>query len=316
MTSPNGEATPLNPKGSVGEDQLWLIQLSIGIMIVVMAVVFALTIYVVLRFRKRRGQNDIPEQVEGNHKLEIVWTVIPLILITILAVPTVQTTFKLAEDYSEHKDAIKVKVTAHQFWWEFEYPELDIVTAQDLYIPVGKKVQVELLSADVAHSFWIPGLAGKTDTLPGLTNRMYFDANEEGVYRGKCAELCGAGHALMDFKVIAVSEADFEQWISDMSSPVTVMSDDALKGQEAFKNNGCISCHAVTPGGASLGPNLNNFADRLTVGGYKENTPEWVAKWIANPQEVKPGATMPAIPLDDEELQAIVEYMMSLNNRQ
>lgn len=314
------EPNPLNPKGTVAEEQYWLILLSIGIMTLVMAVVFILFIYAVVRYRKRPGQTGIPKQVEGNHKLEIVWTVIPIILLTILAVPTVAFTFAHGQDLSDAppEEVLKVKVTGHQFWWEFEYPDYDIVTAQDLWIPVGKKVFVELHGADVIHSFWIPGLAGKTDTTPGVTSIMYFDAKEPGVYLGKCAELCGAGHALMDFKVIAVSEQEFDEWVHNMTNPPAPSAESAdssvAVGEELFTTKSCIQCHAIAPNGASLGPNLNNFGNRLTVGGYAENTSDWVAKWLINPQDVKDGATMPAVPMTDEEVQALVDYLASLKN--
>lgn len=306
--------TPLNPKGSVAQDQLWLIQLSIIIMMIVLIVVFALFFYIILRYTKRRGQTGVPKQVEGNHKLEITWTVIPIVLLIILAVPTVQQTFALAKDYSEHKDAIQVKVTAHQFWWEFEYKDYGIVTAQELVIPVDKKVYTELHSADVAHSFWIPGLAGKTDTLPGLVNTMYFDALEEGIYRGKCAELCGPSHAWMDFKVKAVSQEEFDAWVVAMQNPVVV--DENSLGAQVFTDKSCIQCHAITPGGKSMGPNLNNFADRSTVFGIRPNEAEWIAKWIKDPLKEKPGSQMPQIPMSDEELDALVDYLLSLDNTQ
>lgn len=324
---------PLNPKGSVAEEQLWLIKLALGIMVIVLVVVFALFFYVLIRFRKRKGQTGIPKQVEGNHKLEILWTVIPMILLLILAIPTVQKTFEFARDYEELDNAEKVIVTGKQFWWQFEYPDYGIVTAQDLYIPVGKKIFVELEAADVAHSFWVPALAGKTDTLPGLTNHMYFDAKEPGVYKGKCAELCGASHALMDFKVIAVPQDEYDAWIAEMTTPATV-AEGVAAGEELFKAN-CMQCHAVNVDGKSLGPNLNNFAERITVGGYRENTAEWIFKWIEAPQEMKPGSTMPAFGqeyaeddlegagmtsatqyLTDEEIQSITQYLQSLSNKE
>lgn len=308
------QANPLNPKGSVAEDQLFLIQLSLGIMTFVLVVVFVIFFYVIIRYRKRRGQTGIPKQVEGSHKLEIIWTVIPLILLTILAVPTVKMTFALAKDYSEANDVVKVDVTAHQFWWEFEYTDLGIVTAHDLYIPVDKKVFVTVRSADVAHSFWVPGLAGKIDAVPGVTNKMYFDAKEPGIYRGVCAELCGASHALMDFKVIAVSQEEFDQWVEDMQTPV--LESDAVRGQELFEAKGCLQCHAITPDGKSMGPNLNNFANRDRVAGFRPNTDEWVAKWLEDPQGVKPGNTMPKVDLTPEEVDALVEYLNSLDNQQ
>jgi cytochrome c oxidase subunit 2 len=328
-------ANPLNPKGSVAEDQLWLIMLAFGIMIFVLIVVFALFFYVLIRFRKRKGQTGIPKQVEGNHKLEIIWTVIPMLLLLILAVPTVQKTFELGRDYEELPNAEKIIVTAKQFWWQFEYPDYGIVTAQDLYIPVGKTIYVELEAADVAHSFWIPGLAGKTDTLPGLTNRMYFDAKEPGTYLGKCAELCGASHALMDFKVIALPQEEFDAWVAEMTTPAAV-SESVAAGEELFKAN-CMQCHAISPDGLSMGPNLNNFAERLTVGSYHENTAEWIYKWIQSPQQIKQGARMPAFGqeyadldgepedaamtsseryLTDQEIEALTQYLQSLSNKQ
>lgn len=309
------QATPLNPKGSVGEDQLWLILLALGIMTFVLIVVFVLFFYVIIRYRQRRGQTGIPKQVEGSHKLEITWTVIPLLLLTILAVPTVQKTFALAKDYSESDNVLKVEVTAHQFWWEFEYTDYDIVTAHDLYIPVGKKVFVTVQSADVAHSFWVPGLAGKIDAVPGVTNKMYFDAKEPGVYRGACAELCGASHGLMDFKVVAVSEEEFDAWINEMKSPPEQAAAESA-GQQLFRDKGCLQCHAIVPDGKSAGPNLNNFANRQRVAGFRPNTEEWVAKWLDVPQEVKPGNSMPEVDLTQEEIDALVEYLGSLNNKQ
>jgi cytochrome c oxidase subunit 2 len=314
------EAGPLNPKGPVGEGQLELIKLSLFIMIFVLIVVFAIFFYVLFRFRQRKGQNHIPEQVEGSHKLELIWTVIPLLLLFILAVPTVAQTFKLAQDYSEYEEAVKVRVIAHQFWWEFEYPELGIRTAQDLWIPTGKVVQFELMSTDVLHSFWIPALGGKTDTNPGgIVNKMYLQADEPGIYKGKCAELCGASHALMDFKAIAVSEAEFNAWVADMTEPVTV-AEEFQAGEEIFAAK-CLQCHAITPNGPGFGPNLNNFADRELVAGFRPNDTEWLTKWIVNPQDVKEGNMMPAFGMEfapegqgltDEEIDAVVKYLQQL----
>ncbi|GIQ67855.1 cytochrome c oxidase subunit 2 [Xylanibacillus composti] len=305
------EPNPLEPKGSVAEDQLFLIKLSLGIMIGVLVIVFALFFYVLIRYRKRRGQDDIPKQVEGNHILEIVWTVVPLLLLLVLAVPTVYYTFKFAEDYREHQDALQVNVTAHQYWWEFEYPDYGIITAQELYIPVNKTVSVDLISADVIHSFWVPALAGKMDTLVGMNNHMYFDAKEEGVYKGKCAELCGASHALMDFKVIAVSQEEFEAWVDKMQNPGYAIAEDTSQGQELFKNK-CMACHAIDAGTPGLGPNLTNYADRALVAGFRPNDSEWLHRWIDKPDEMKPGTTMPEVPLSEDEITEIVNYLQTL----
>ena len=304
------EPGPLDPKGTTGEEQFTLILLSTGIMMLVMIAVFILFFYAVARFRKKEGDKEIPEQVEGNHKLEITWTVIPILLLIILAVPSVAFTFSQAEDFSEEPNAELVKVTAHQFWWEFEYPEYGIHTAQDLVLPVGKKVQFHLSASDVVHSFWIPALGGKLDTLVGQTNKFYLEPTEVGVFRGKCAEFCGPGHALMDFKARVVSEEDFEAWVASMKAPVETTEDVAV-GEEIFGNS-CISCHAIDSSQASSGPNLDGFAERLTVGGYLDNEDENVARWLKDPQEVKMGASMPTIPLSDDEIDELVKYLNTL----
>lgn len=304
----------LIPKGEVAEMQLWIMKFSLYIMIGVVVVVSAIYIYVLFRFRKRPGQNEIPEQVEGSTKLEIIWTVIPIILLLILAVPTVMQTFVLAQDYSQDEDAVKIKVIARQFWWEFQYPELGITTAQDLYIPTGKKIYLELTSTDVIHSFWVPALAGKTDNNPGLTNTMWLQADEAGTYYGKCAELCGASHALMDFKVVAVSPEDFQDWTSQMAAPpAEPVTATAAQGQQVFQQS-CLSCHAIGNQGGNLGPNLTNFGDREKIAGILEFNKENLVDWISDPQELKPGNKMPAFKdkLSEQEISALADYLMGL----
>jgi len=302
----------LDPKGPVANEQRNMMILSFGIMLVVLAAVFLIYIYVIIRFRQRKGQTGIPKQVEGSHVLEIIWTVVPIILLVILAVPTVYYTFKHSQDYTQDKDSLHVKVTGHQFWWQFEYPDQGINTAQDLYIPVGKRVAFELTTADVNHSFWVPSLGGKIDTNPGEknVNVLYLQADEPGEYKGKCAELCGASHALMDFKVVAVSDAEFNQWVSKMTAPKTV-SADAAKGEQVFKDN-CLSCHAVNAAGAGLGPNLNGFANRTRIAGFLAHDDEKLKEWIQDPQSVKPGSKMPAVELNETQLNDVVKYLNSL----
>jgi cytochrome c oxidase subunit 2 len=306
----------LEPKGPVAREQLYLMKLSLFIMIAVVVVVFAIYAYVLIRFRQRKGQTGIPKQVEGNHILEIIWTVIPILLLLVLAVPTVSYTFKHSADHTKDKDAIHVKVTAHQFWWQFEYPDLGISTAQDLVIPTGKIIAFELTSADVSHAFWVPSLGGKVDTNSGTTNTLYLQADEIALFKGKCAELCGASHALMDFKVDAKSPADFDAWVHKKNTPTTVPAT-AQKGEQLFKEN-CMACHAVDVKGLGVGPNLNGFASRSMVAGVLDHTPENMQLWITNPQAQKPGNKMPAFgqvaggKLDDGQIKDIVQYLQSL----
>lgn len=315
------DISALNPQGPIADKQFGLMQLAITIMTLVVIVVFGISIYVVLRYRRRPGQNEIPKQVEGNHKLEVIWTVIPIILLIILAVPTVKYVFAFAEDYSQDKDAIKVKVTGHQYWWEFEYPEYGITTAQDMIVPNGKKIALELKTADVLHSFWLPAIAGKMDTNPsGNVNKMYIETYVEGVYRGKCAELCGYSHAFMEFKVKAVSEATFTTWVNEMKAePKPFVGDEQVA--ESFKQN-CLSCHAID-NKPSMGPNLKGIGSREAIAGIMLNREtadevmdqnkieEHLRQWIQDPEKVKPGNKMPAFKdkLSEQELDGIVKYL-------
>ncbi|OXS53524.1 cytochrome c oxidase subunit II [Cohnella sp. CIP 111063] len=308
------DLSTLNPQGPVAEKQFELMKLSIGIMALVVVVVFAICIYVLIRFRRKQGDKAIPEQVEGNHKLEVIWTVIPIVLLLILGVPTIQHVFGLAKDYSKDKDAVQVKVTAHQYWWEFEYTDYGITTAQDLIVPTGKKISFELAAADVKHSFWIPSIGGKMDTNPGSTNRMFLEFPKEGVFRGKCAELCGPSHALMDFKAKAVSQESFDRWVAAMKAPAVMPADAELA--EKFTSQ-CLSCHAVGENGGNSAPNLTGIGGRETVGGFLFNdegggVEQHLKDWITDPQGIKKGAMMPGAEdtgLTEEEIAGIAKYL-------
>ncbi|MFC5470196.1 cytochrome c oxidase subunit II [Cohnella suwonensis] len=309
------DLSTLNPQGPVAEKQFDLMKLSIGIMALVVVIVFAICIYVLIRFRRRKGDKTIPKQVEGNHTLEIIWTVIPLVLLLILGVPTIQDVFSFAKDYSKDTNAVQVKVTAHQYWWEFEYPTYGIKTAQELIVPTGKKIAFELVAADVKHSFWIPSIGGKIDTNPGVTNKMYLEFPKEGVFRGKCAELCGPSHALMDFKAKAVSQASFDRWVAAMKAPAVMPADKDLADKFTAQ---CLSCHAVGENGGNSAPNLTGIGSRLTVGGvlYNDDPGASVEKnlhdWVTDPQKYKSGAMMPSAQDNDltpEQVSAIAKYL-------
>lgn len=322
----------LRPAGEVAEKQYWLMKLSTGIMVFVILVVTVIFIIVLLRFR-RKSDNEIPKQVEGNHMMEIIWTTIPIFLLLILAVPTVTATFDLADvspmdkkNKDGSRDALVVNVRASLYWWEFEYPDQKIVTSQELVVPTDEKVYFNLKGADVKHSFWIPPAGGKMDTNTDTLNRMWlvFDskkAEEAGnVFYGKCAELCGPSHALMDFKVKPVSRDDFNKWVKDMQSvkePAKAETADAQAGQETF-NNSCISCHAVTPENstpeaARVGPNLTNFGERDYVAGILKNDDKNVKNWIKEPDKYKPGTKMPGFShLSEEQLDQVAAYLKGL----
>lgn len=323
----------LKPAGEVAQSQYELMLLSTAIMVGVIAVVTIIFIYVIMKFR-RKNDNEIPKQVEGSHKLEILWTVIPILLLLILAVPTVAATFKLADVSPMEKknaegktDALVINVRANLYWWEFEYPNEEIITSQDLVVPTDEKVYFNLKASDVKHSFWIPSVGGKMDTNTDNVNKFWLEFDSKGadeaggLFYGKCAELCGPSHALMDFKVKALPKAEFDQWVAGMqgvkeAAPAETAT--AQQGQEIF-NNSCIGCHAVTPANtapeaARVGPNLTNFGDRSRVAGVLDMSEENIKKWLEDPEAYKPANKMTGKypELSTEELDALTEYLMGL----
>lgn len=318
----------LQPAGEVAEKQYNLMLLSTAIMVGVIVVVVLIFLLVILKFRRK--DDRIPKQVEGSHKLEIMWTTIPIILLLILAVPTVAATFHLGDvDEMDKKktDALVVNVRANLYWWEFEYPNDKIVTSQELVVPTDEKVYFNLKASDVKHAFWIPAAGGKMDTNTDNVNKFWleFDSQKaeetKNLFYGKCAELCGPSHALMDFKVKTVSRAEFDAWVKDMQSvtePKQATTDLAQQGQEIY-NNSCIGCHAVTPSNATpeaarMAPNLTNFGDRTKIAGILDHNEENLKKWIQDPESIKPGNKMTGAygKLSDQEIDALTEYLMGL----
>ncbi|MFY0759192.1 cytochrome c oxidase subunit II [Metabacillus dongyingensis] len=323
----------LQPAGEVADMQYSLMVLSTLIMVIVIAVVTVIFIYVVLKFRQRKGEeNKIPEQVEGSHKLEIIWTVIPILLLLVLAVPVVSATFELADVKPMEKkdrkpdDAVVINVRANLYWWEFEYPDAGVITSQDLVVPSDERVYFNLIASDVKHSFWIPSAGGKMDTNTENINQFWlnFDskrAEKAGEYfYGKCAELCGPSHALMDFKVKTKSREEFDQWIKEMKNAKAVADSDLAKqGEKLFQEKSCIGCHAVTPADkrpeeARTAPNLANFGERTRVAGILPHNEESIRNWLKDPEQYKPGNKMTKTypELNDEELDALTEYLSGL----
>ncbi|SDJ74959.1 cytochrome c oxidase subunit II [Sediminibacillus albus] len=307
----------LTPKGYGAKSALDLINISLAVMIFVFIVVMVIYAIVLVRFRKKKGQEDfIPQQTEGNKALEVIWTVIPIILLVIIAIPTITITFDLADE-SAAGDSINVSVTGNQFWWHFNYEGEEIQTSQDLYIPTGEKVYLNMKTSDVLHSFWVPALSGKMDLHPENENTMFIQADEEGVYDGKCAEFCGTSHSLMDFKVIAVSPEEYEQWVEDMKNvdpEAQPESADAQEGQQLFQENSCIGCHAIGSSPAATGPNLTNFGDRTTLAGVAEHDRDTLIEWIQNPESIKPGNRMSDAnyEVSEEEAGKIADYLLQL----
>jgi cytochrome c oxidase subunit 2 len=285
---------------------------------VVFVVVQAVLVIALVKFRRRPGQPD-PKQVYGNTFAEVTWTLAPAVILVFIAVPTIQTIFKVSGRASP--DALQVEVIGHQWWWEFRYPELGVVTANELHLPQGREAALAITSVDVIHSFWAPKLHGKRDAQPGRTTRLVFTPDSIGTFLGQCAEFCGESHANMRLRVVVDAPADFEAWAARQAQPTAVDSGVALEvaGLEAFRkirdpgNHTCIACHTVAGvSGGVAGPNLTHIGSRQTIaGGILPNDSAGLVRWLKDPPGEKPGSLMPKIALSDQEIAALVAYFRS-----
>jgi cytochrome c oxidase subunit 2 len=207
----------------------------------------------------------------------------------------------------------------HQFWWEFRYPKLGIVTANELHIPASDPASptptfLRLLSADTDHSFWVPNLAGKTDLIPNHVNEMWLDPQRPGIYLGQCAQYCGTQHAKMLLRVSVDTPADFAVWVNEQQQPSAQVAQ-ASAGKRIFETTACINCHAVSGTAASgrFGPDLTHLMSRSTLAsGAVENSHANLRLWIQNPDAIKPGSLMPAMKLSDADLDAVTAYLETL----
>jgi cytochrome c oxidase subunit 2 len=314
-----GAPTALSPASSNATLIYNLILVIFGIAAVVFVVVEGVLIYSVVRF-SRRPADEQPSQVEGNRRLEIAWTVAPAIVLAIVFVVSARTLWLLSyrptltPGTSSDPQALHVHVVGHQWWWEFDYPDLKIVTASELHVPVGAVVDLSLTSVDVIHSFWVPQLGGKMDVIPGHDNQTWFQATQPGTYHGQCAEFCGVEHADMRFDVVVESPDQFQAWVKQQQSPLPPMAGDAAQGEQIFLNGACVGCHTIdgTKAQGKIGPNLTHFATRqIFAGGVLKNTPDNLATWLADPQKVKPGNLMPNLHLSTQQIDALVAYLES-----
>src|SRR5712671_4626507 len=285
----------------------------------IFGVVFILLAYAVVRFRKRpRDDGREPPQVYGSNQVELAWTVIPVLVVVALFMATGRV-IAIVQLTSVPSNAIAVTAIGHQFWWEYRYPDLGVVTANELHVPVSDPAHptptfIRLLSADTDHSFWVPRLAGKTDLIPNHPNSMWIDPQETGLYLGQCAQYCGTQHAKMLLRVYVQPRDDFDRWIQAQRQPVSV-SATASQGQRIFETTACINCHTVagTAANGRFGPDLTHLMSRDTIAaGAASNTAENLRLWILNPNAIKPGSLMPAMELNDQELDALTAYLETL----
>ncbi len=285
----------------------------------IFVVVFALLVYTVVKFRKTATDNGRePPQVYGSNQVEIAWTVIPVLIVVALFMATARVIASVQKAVPD-SNAIHVVAIGHQFWWEYRYPGLNVVTANELHVPVSDPEHptptfIKLLSADTDHSFWVPRLAGKTDLIPNHPNGMWIDPQETGLYLGQCAQYCGTQHAKMLLRVYVQSHENFDRWIQQQEQTAFV-TDAVTEGRRVFETTACINCHAVsgTVANGRFGPDLSHLMSRDTIAaGAALNTPENLRLWIQKPEAIKPGSLMPAMELTDRELDALTAYLETL----
>ncbi len=301
---------PVSPAATPIRD---LFMLVFGVIGIIFVVTEGALIWSIIRYRAKGDETTEPPQIYGSNPIELAWTVIPIIIVFTLFLVTTRTIYSL--DMQEAPEgALKVKATGHQWWWEFEYEDLGITTAGELHVPKGVPVFVELRSADVNHSFWVPRLAGKIDCIPNRENHLWFQADEIGTWYGQCAEFCGTQHAKMLIRVISENEDDFDSWVASQKLPASE-TPTKLHGKEVFLSLACVNCHNVQ--GVSMvggfGPDLTHLMSRKTIAsGAAKNTAENLRAWLQNPDSIKEGALMPNMMLDDAQLDALVEYLQTL----
>jgi cytochrome c oxidase subunit 2 len=291
----------------------------LAITAIIFVVVFTLLVYAVVKFRGTAAHADRePAQVYGSTQIEMAWTIIPILIVVVLFIATARV-IHAVQDAPMPTGATEVTAIGHQFWWEFRYPKLGIVTANELHIPVSdpahpKPTFLKLLSADTDHSFWIPQLAGKTDLIPNRINNMWMEPFRAGIFLGQCAQYCGTQHAKMLLRVSVDSAEDFDAWVRAQAQPA-IQDEKATAGRRIFETTACINCHAIngTAAKGSFGPDLTHLMSRVTIAsGAAENTKENLRLWIQNPDAIKPGSLMPAMKVSDEDLDALVRYMETL----
>ena len=348
--SPQHPQSTFAGDGPVARDQADLFNLIFWIAVVVFIIVEGLIVYAVWRYRRR--DDSIPKQVHGNTKLEIAWTIIPSIVIAVIAVPTIIGVWEQQRGApTDMGEVLEVDAIGHRWWFEFRYPAQEVVTANEMHIPVGRPINISLFSQDVIHSFWVPRLAGKLDMVPLNENILWFIADSPGVYDGQCAEFCGIAHAHMRFRVIAHEEEDFQNWLASMRTPAQPAAPDGpAEGQTLFAQH-CRTCHTIDSyrqDAYSLevqqqdsrwnawladiensrivsAPNLTHYGERLTIGsGIKELTRDNLIKWIRDPSSIKIGTSMQAhaaiyqdnadntAALTDEQVANIADYLLGL----
>ena len=313
-------APAATPAHSIFGLSMLVLSVTFGIFLVV----GGLLLYALIRYRHRPTDSEHePAQIYGSNQIELSWTVIPILIVVMLFLSTTRVILR-TQAIPKPDNTMDVTVIGHQFWWEYRYPNLGIVTANELHIPTSDKANpkptyLTMSSADVSHSFWVPRLAGKMDVIPNRVNTMWIDPQDAGLYLGQCAQYCGTQHAKMLLRVYAQSPEDFAAWASQQQKPAQQDfpgNPTAAAGQTVFMHNACINCHTVkgTVATGRFGPDLTHLASRDTIAaGAVQNNAENLRRWIDDPNTMKPGSLMPAMHLNDHDLDLITAYLTQLH---
>jgi cytochrome c oxidase subunit 2 len=309
------------PAGTPAHFIFGLSMLVLGITGAIFVIVAGMLLYVLVRYRSRTtdGENQQePSQIYGSNQIEISWTVIPILIVVMLFLATARVIYT-TEHAPKPANALDVTVIGHQFWWEYRYPSLGVVTANELHVLVSdpkhpQPTYLTMSSADTDHSFWVPRLAGKMDLIPNKVNIMWIDPQSEGLYLGQCAQYCGVQHAKMLIRVYADTPSAFSSWIAHQRLPA-VQDPAVADGRAVFEHNACISCHTIrgTVATGRFGPDLTHVGSRDTIAsGAVPNTPANLRSFVDDPAHFKPGALMPPMHLDSQALDAVTRYLTTL----
>jgi cytochrome c oxidase subunit 2 len=309
------------PAGTPASSIFSLSMLVLGITTAIFVVVAGILCYVLIRYRSRssgdEGEQE-PPQIYGSNQIELSWTVIPILIVVMLFLATTRVIYT-TEHARRPANSLDVTVIGHQFWWEYHYPKLGIVTANELHVPVSDPqhplpTYLTMSSADTDHSYWVPRLAGKMDVIPNKVNTMWIDPQMKGLYLGQCAQYCGVQHAKMLIRVYADTPQEFAAWVAHQQQPA-VDDPSVAVGRDVFMHNACISCHTIrgTVATGRFGPDLTHVGSRDTIAsGSVPNDPANLREFIDNPANFKPGALMPPMHLDSHDLDAVTAYLTTL----
>jgi cytochrome c oxidase subunit 2 len=299
-----------DPVTQQGQGITYLFGLELVISAVLMAIVIFWMVLALVRFRARPGEATEPPQTHGNRTMELIWTIAPAVTLAVIFFLTVQT---MRSVQAAAPGAQTVRVIGHQWWWEYEYPDQHVVTANELHVPLGTPLVLDLQSADVIHSFHVPRFGWMRDTVPGKTNLMPVTVVVPGTFDGTCNQYCGLQHAWMRVIVRAEPADQFNAWVQQQRQPVAASG---ARGEQLFLQNTCVNCHAIRglSAAARVGPDLTHFGSRATLGtGVIDNTSDNLRRWIRNASSIKPGVLMPSFQnLSDQDLGVLADYLESL----